>query len=403
MSLTIHPELQSLIPSLSPEELAQLEANVLNEGCRDPLIVWQQEQTLLDGHHRLRICEQHGLDYRIQELSLPDLDSAKLWMLRQQRGRRNLSPNQLSYFRGKEYEIQKRQGQRTDLTSGNFYQKSHNTATHLAQDYQVSEKTIRNDFAYSKALDTLADAVGKEVRDQVRDHDRKLTQQDVKVLAKIATQSPYAAKQAIDSVEGAKTPKQARHIVREKAREARDYEQYMDAMVRSEGLADWPRPHPPEVQQRAWDQVYIEELGRRLMKALESLERLHAHLTSQPSEALVVQLPDLLEHQAALGIKLGACWGHVETLLRQSETVRTALGTPPPTAADAATAAPASARPPFDTTKFVLGKLCPGGHEHGRTGKSLLRLTDRHCPLCHAEKKRQKRQAQKQAVVGAGA
>ena len=69
---------------------------------------------MLDGHHRYAICEQHGLGYRIQDLSLPDLDAAKGWMIANQLGRRNLTPEQMSYYRGKQYAMQKRQGQRTD-------------------------------------------------------------------------------------------------------------------------------------------------------------------------------------------------------------------------------------------------------------------------------------------------
>jgi N6-adenosine-specific RNA methylase IME4 len=38
--ITIDPELQKLIPPLAPEELAQLEANIIADGCRDPLVVW---------------------------------------------------------------------------------------------------------------------------------------------------------------------------------------------------------------------------------------------------------------------------------------------------------------------------------------------------------------------------
>ena len=120
MTLTIHPDLRSLIPPLAPEELAQLEANLLAEGCRDPLIVWrwQGEEILLDGHNRHDLCQRHGLPYRTQELSLPDLDAAKAWMIANQLGRRNLTPEQMSYYRGEQYNLEKQQGKRTDLGNG---------------------------------------------------------------------------------------------------------------------------------------------------------------------------------------------------------------------------------------------------------------------------------------------
>jgi hypothetical protein len=245
MAITIHPDLQSLIPPLRPEERAQLEANIVAYGCHDPLIIWQEEQILLDGHNRYAICTQHSLDYGLHEVSLPDWDSAQLWILRHQRGRRNSTPNQLSYMRGKEYEIQRRQGKRTDLTSGKSYQKLPSTATAVGQEHQVSEKTIRNDFAYAKALDTLAETVGKEVRDKVRDHDLKLTQTEVRALAAMAPRYSYAVKGAIAAVQEVKTPKQARHIVRQTVREAREHDAEMDARFRSECARDLGLIPPP--------------------------------------------------------------------------------------------------------------------------------------------------------------
>ncbi len=116
-TMNINPELQSLIPPLTPDEYAQLEQNVLADGCHDALVVWQEEQTLLDGHNRYAICARHGLPYHTTELSLPDLDAAKQWMIANQLGRLNLTPEQMSYFRGEQYNLMKRQGKRTDLTS----------------------------------------------------------------------------------------------------------------------------------------------------------------------------------------------------------------------------------------------------------------------------------------------
>jgi hypothetical protein len=49
--------------------------------------------------------------------------------------------------------------------------------------------------------------------------------------------------------------------------------------------------------------------------------------------------------------------------------------------------------PPFDTTKFVLGKLCPRGHEYYGTGQTLRRLSRHVCPACDVERTREARQA----------
>ena len=92
--LRIHPEFESLIPQLTPEEHAQLEDNLLFEGCRDPLIVWKETDYLLDGHNRHEICEKFHIPYKIRRISFPDEATAKRWILTNQFGRRNLTPYQ---------------------------------------------------------------------------------------------------------------------------------------------------------------------------------------------------------------------------------------------------------------------------------------------------------------------
>jgi hypothetical protein len=47
--------------------------------------------------------------------------------------------------------------------------------------------------------------------------------------------------------------------------------------------------------------------------------------------------------------------------------------------------------PPYDATKYVLGKLCPQGHAWGTTGQSLLSLPSHTCKECKKESKRRKR------------
>ena len=52
--LIIDPEFESLVPPLSQEEYSQLEANILRDGCRDPITIW--DNVILDGHNRYKIC-----------------------------------------------------------------------------------------------------------------------------------------------------------------------------------------------------------------------------------------------------------------------------------------------------------------------------------------------------------
>jgi len=89
---TIDPEFQNLITPLSGAERRQLEENILAHGCRTPLDTWRG--ILVDGHHRLAICEEHGIPYETAEIDLPDRDAVKLWMVSNQFGRRDLTTAQ---------------------------------------------------------------------------------------------------------------------------------------------------------------------------------------------------------------------------------------------------------------------------------------------------------------------
>jgi DNA methylase len=93
-TLQIEPAFQQLITPLTNEELAQLEANILAEGCRDPLVVW--DGTIIDGHHRHTICMKHSIPFQTVERHFASYDEAKIWIIHNQFGRRNLS----AYTRG---------------------------------------------------------------------------------------------------------------------------------------------------------------------------------------------------------------------------------------------------------------------------------------------------------------
>jgi 16S rRNA G966 N2-methylase RsmD len=113
----IDPEFRAIIPPLSDEEAAGLEENILAHGCRVPLDVWRG--ILLDGHHRLTVCEKHGIPFRTSEIYLPDRRAAMVWIAKNQRDRRNVTMYQrceLGFVI--EENLPSRQGERADVTSG---------------------------------------------------------------------------------------------------------------------------------------------------------------------------------------------------------------------------------------------------------------------------------------------
>ncbi len=86
---TVLPEMAELLPPLTGEQLAALEADILKNGCYSPVIV-NEDMVVIDGHNRQRLCEQHGLPYQMAVFSFETMLEAKQWALDTQKGRRNL-------------------------------------------------------------------------------------------------------------------------------------------------------------------------------------------------------------------------------------------------------------------------------------------------------------------------
>lgn len=86
--LKIDPEFKNLIPPLLPEERAGLEKSLLEEGCRDGIVVWNE--TIIDGHNRYEICNKHFIDFNIVDMDFDNRNDVKIWIINNQFSRRNL-------------------------------------------------------------------------------------------------------------------------------------------------------------------------------------------------------------------------------------------------------------------------------------------------------------------------
>ena len=89
-ALTIDAEFKALIPPLAPDERQLLEESILAEGCRDAIVVWHGHGIILDGHNRYDICTAHNIPFQVVERAFDTRADAKVWVLRNQLGRRNL-------------------------------------------------------------------------------------------------------------------------------------------------------------------------------------------------------------------------------------------------------------------------------------------------------------------------
>ena len=192
--MVIDPEIKNLIRPLNEEEYEKLKESILSEGIRDPLVVWNG--ILLDGHSRYQIAQEYGLEYKTVEIDLPDKETAKEWVIINQLGRRNLTPQEASYYRGKLYEIQKlSHGGKRKSSSQNGNLK---TAVKLGKQYGVGKNTIIRDAEFSKAVDKIAEEIGKEAKDAILTGKANVPKKDVEILLELKQKAPELIKPVIN-------------------------------------------------------------------------------------------------------------------------------------------------------------------------------------------------------------
>ena len=103
--LKVNDELKELIPKLQEDEYKLLEESILEEGCRDSLIIW--DNTIIDGHNRYEICSKYNIAFATTEMEFESIEQVKEWMINNQLARRNLTDSWRKYFIGKRYEEEK--------------------------------------------------------------------------------------------------------------------------------------------------------------------------------------------------------------------------------------------------------------------------------------------------------
>jgi DNA modification methylase len=167
--IVIREDFKKLIPALTGEEYKQLEANILSEGIRDPLVVWNGY--LVDGHNRYAIANKYSLEFRTVNKEFKDGNEAKLWMIDNQHGRRNLTDGwkyklqqikkEILLEKGKEKQLQTlKQGADIPVLSTIDKTEKHNTREEIAKALDWSTgKVAMADVVFKKASPELEEKV----------------------------------------------------------------------------------------------------------------------------------------------------------------------------------------------------------------------------------------------------
>jgi hypothetical protein len=147
----IDPEFRRLIPPLDAATKEELKLSLQRDGCRDKLTVCKLdgECVLLDGHSRYDICKENEprIPFETTEITVSDRTEAKIWIIKNQRGRRNLNESQramlavaLKDLYAEEAKL--RQGTRTDLGKDLDERETGRSAEKAGDDMGISHQTV---------------------------------------------------------------------------------------------------------------------------------------------------------------------------------------------------------------------------------------------------------------------
>ena len=191
-SITIDPEFASIIPPPTATELAILEESLVQDGCRDPLLV-MPTGVLLDGHNRLRICRERDIQFAVEVVDVADHDQALLWIINNQLGRRNLADiDRIALVARREHLLRERAAARQA------------TRSQLPQNSAEADQPVETRKVAAKAAGVSHDTYAKgkkviergvpELAQAVRDGDAS-----IHAAAQVADLSPNEQREAVSS------------------------------------------------------------------------------------------------------------------------------------------------------------------------------------------------------------
>lgn len=191
-------EFREMLGRLSDTETQALRESIEAEGVREPLTLWSRwicpdcgevaapsyhaevgdwdcgncghtltdgeydaavdASVLVDGYNRYGIASALDIDVPLRFVLFDDRADAKSWIARNQLGRRNIGPEKAAYCRGILYNESKQPVGRPEKCGQNVHNIGR-TAETIAEQFGVTEKTVRRDGEFAEAVDVLDEII----------------------------------------------------------------------------------------------------------------------------------------------------------------------------------------------------------------------------------------------------
>ncbi len=190
--MTINETIKKRLWSLSEYEYSNLEKSIIEEGCREPLILWND--ILVDGHNRYDICVKHGISYTTINKEFANIDKVFEWVDTNQLSRRNLLDWQRTILEGRLSRSNKREiKEQPKSPLGHFVSTDKNQQS-VATELGVSTKTLQRSEKFLEAYEDLERNVGQENAIKILSTQKK---EDVVKLGKI---EPIKQQEVIEKI-----------------------------------------------------------------------------------------------------------------------------------------------------------------------------------------------------------
>lgn len=173
--MKINQELRDLIPPLTVDEKQLLTDSLISEGCRDAIITW--DGIIVDGHNRYEICTANNLPFDTIEKDFSDISEVKMWMINNQKGRRNLTDGwkfELAQIK-KAILLEKGRAQISEaVTKSNVRRSSNPTLSIVDKDENLTQPhntrtELANDLGWSTGKVAMADKVWNEATPEIKE------------------------------------------------------------------------------------------------------------------------------------------------------------------------------------------------------------------------------------------
>lgn len=196
--LNIDPDFRDIICPMTQAEKLQLEDNILADGCREPIIVWNN--TIIDGHNRYDICHRHGIPFGIREIQFDYKEAAIAWICSNQLGRRNLTEETRKFLIGMQYESEKVANTMRNAQGINQYTEiekpkhskpgsiRHITALRVAEEHALSHATVQKYGAFTRAVSEIQKKA-PDIATNILSGRYKISHQNIVTLSQMSPES----------------------------------------------------------------------------------------------------------------------------------------------------------------------------------------------------------------------